>query len=220
VYASNFSDLPTTVAIRPYNRAKVQASLTLTRVIKRPMNNGVTYRFVPDPDGGSGGYYEYTITAQRADSGVIPWIHATPISAQVVNTDAWLGSNSLTTEVVGTVLQQYVDQPPDSRWEIRTYDGSYHVPMGNLIGIDTVGASSGSSAFKASTVKPQLSITVDGYPMDALSRINRHAGGDVVREVTTPRLHASGAAATAAGSKAERRKVTQARSAPRASRRG
>jgi hypothetical protein len=166
LFATNISDEPSTVPIVLYNSHKIRTSLTVNRVVKRPMLPTVTYT----PYQGSSGerYWIYTATVKRADGGPVTWASAKPLDPQEGNFGSWLGSNTLAKEISTSYLDQWGEFPPSTRWEVRTYDGLYHIPMYNLIGIDTVNATLGNTPISAvNTASMFLGPAVGGMMSDA-----------------------------------------------------
>jgi hypothetical protein len=156
VYATAISDTPTTVPIRLYNSAKVQASLTVNRVIKQPMILGMTYT-LSEPDIYFSQFYTYTVTAQRADGGLMSYLVVNPLDPFYLRNTGVLGPDTLTTLITGDILEAYSEQGPGIRWEVKTYEGP-HAPSA-LIGVDTISASEGGGG-GASPVRIPLSPSV------------------------------------------------------------
>jgi len=156
VFASNISDTSTTVPISLYNTAKVQASLTLNRVVKRPMVLSMTYT-LSEPDIYFDQFYTYTVTAQRADGGLMSYIVVNPLDPFYLRNTGSFGLDTLATLITGDILEHYSLQGPGIRWEVKTYEGRY-APTA-LIGIDTISASSGGGG-GASPLRSPLSASV------------------------------------------------------------
>lgn len=158
VFATSISDVPTTVPVHLYNSAKVQASLTVNRVIKQPMILGMTYT-LSEPDIYFSRFYTYTVTARRADSGPFSAIVVNPLEPFYLR-DSWaFGSGTSTTLITGDFPEQYAEQGPGIRWEIKSYDGPLSLPTVSLIGVDTISASAGGGG-GASPVRIPLSPSV------------------------------------------------------------
>ena len=192
VLATGISDLPTTVPIRLYNTAKIQASLRLDRITKRAMEISITY--TPSPTA----YYTYTINVRRADQGPFTFINAFPLNPTVVNSEAWFSSDSVTTELVANVLQENHGQGPDTQWEVRTYNGPtfWDAPMANVIAIDTIAATAGPS-FKAASAGAVIgkAFVKRSAESDALSTLIRQDSMKPATEMLPSRqqLHFRGA---------------------------